>query len=195
MKKKLIGFSFLGVLLVLIGCSTTKSVYVKQGYESQPKMVKRIKIIVESSQEDPQLSNLVAHLATDIIKLKRNYLIYGFRISKESCFKNCDNLDGVVLFKVGKVKNDKVKAELEIKAELYDCYTKNLVWQAIGWDRRESADEDLANLTSVYHERFPEAARIFAAPAFVIIQDLIKTMPNPSLNDQEILKKIELEGR
>jgi len=39
----------------------------------------------------------------------------------------------------------------------------------------------------------PQAAEL-AAPAFVLFQDLLETLPNPALSDDELQEKIEADS-
>ena len=60
-------------------------------------------------------------------------------------------------------------------------------------DECRSGNEDLRNMTAVYREKYGKIADVYAAPVFTLVQDLIKTMPDPALSDDEEMEKIELE--
>ena len=53
-------------------------------------------------------------------------------------------------------------------------------------------DPDLQELSGSYVTALGEQARLYAAPAFVLLQALVEALPNPTLTEDEELQKIEL---
>ena len=84
---------------------------------------------------------------------------------------------------------------MNVAASLFDCKTGALVWHARGETSAESRDPDLANLVKTYKNRLGPEAETWAAPAFVLLQDLFETLPEPTLSDKDLEEKIELGAR
>ena len=83
---------------------------------------------------------------------------------------------------------------LDLTLELYRCADGALLWRTAGSGSYNPADEDLKNLTTSYVNDVGDEARSYAAPAFILIKDLIEALPNPPpLTDEEIDQRIMLE--
>lgn len=186
------------VLLLLAGCSSVHSLYVRAGYAPGAGMVKHVVILASAPENNSGLGPLVARIAMDIIKLRKNYLVHGNKAMKGNTmdkdrFAGCGGIDGVLVFTVTHVSLREGKADLVITGELYRCSSRELVWRAEGKAVRPSMDPNLVELTKVYETSYGSEAAQYAAPAFGIIQDIVETLPDPVLSDEEVLKKIEME--
>jgi hypothetical protein len=85
------------------------------------------------------------------------------------------------------------EAMLELVAELYDCATGALLWRVVGSQGNESANEDLAALTKSYIDNLGDAVKPYAAPAFLVLRDMLDLLPDVTLKDAEVMEKIELD--
>ncbi len=198
-KKKILLMILLSA--VMFNCSTVNTLYIKNGYMDKPdKMIKRVIVVVDSSKECSEIRPLMLNIVKDVLELKKNYLVYKSstenmpdiicgEINKESNIK----IDGAIKFTLdyARVKDDIV--DICIKGNLLQCSIEGPQWNAIADDECRSGNDDLRNLTAVYREKYGSIAEIYAAPVFTLIQDLVKTMPNPILSDDEEMEKIELE--
>lgn len=183
------------VLMLLQACSTVSSSYVIDGYNDDPlKMIKHVNILVYVPDDKNGIAPLVSDIASDMIKLKTNYFIHGVKVIKGDWKKEAVAVDGVILFTVTGCEVKGNRAKLEMKSELFRCSDGRLLWDASGKAGKKSDDTSLRELTSVYSEKHPEAAKLFAAPLFIIIQDFVDIMPDPELTDEEIDQRIKLES-
>ncbi len=186
---------------VMFNCSTVNTLYIKNGYLDKPdKMIKRVIVVVDSSKKYSGIRPLMLNIVKDVLELKKNYLVYKSsaenmpdiicgETNKDSDIK----IDGAIKFTLdyARVMDDIV--DICIKGNLLQCNIEGSQWNAIADDECLSDNEDLRNLTAVYKEKYGSIADVYAAPVFTLIQDLVKTMPDPVLSDDEEMEKIELE--
>ena len=183
-------------LITLFACSTVRSSYISEGYSDDPlKMVKHVSVIVYVPGDRDGIGALAADIASDMIRLRTNYFIYEVKSVTGEWKGGQAGRDGVILFTVEKYNvSGKNRVDLQIKAELFRSADGKLLWSAGGSAGKKSDDSDLKELTALYTEKHPGTAGIYAAPLFIIIQDLVDMMPNPELTDDEIDLKIKLES-
>lgn len=184
-------------LIVLLNttaaCSAVQSVYVQPGYDiHQPSVIKRIAVVGWAPAAQPGLDAVLSHVTADLIKLRKNYLVHTVGIVKQSWAETCDKLEGVLAVRTLRLLPQEGNVTLALTAELYDCRDGAMVWRAAGERRGKSADADLASLTDVYRRELGAAAETYAAPAFALVQQLIESLPDPILNDDDVLEKIEI---
>lgn len=149
--------------------------------------------IASSSELGDSIAQLAAQITTDLVRLRKNYLVYNPRASGGPSAETCNGLDGVLsLHTHDLTRNDDGNVSLRMTAELYRCSDGLLMWQTQGTVALASNEESLVGLTSIYRDQLGEVARNYAAPLFAIIQALMLSLPDPVLNDEEIMEKIEL---
>lgn len=185
------------ILLLLINCSSTGSVFIKDKYaDNKDAMVKKVIVAVTSPEKYREITPLVSNIAADIIKLRTNYLVYEYKTVEALNWNTlCSKkVDGIFLFTLEKseIQNDKVN--LKIKSELYKCSDNELIWKITGSKNEVSGNSDLKELTSEYGKKYSKTAPLYSAPSFVIIQDIIESVPDPELTDAEIDIKIKLDA-
>jgi hypothetical protein len=83
---------------------------------------------------------------------------------------------------------------LHLVAELHRCSDKELLWRGVGLEGNAAKDEDLAALTSGYIVNLGEQIQPYAAPAFLVLRDLLDQLPDVKLSDDEVMEKIELSA-
>ena len=82
---------------------------------------------------------------------------------------------------------------LTVIGTLYRCSDGAILWRVEGAADSNPSDSDLQSMSHVYAQKIgPEAAR-YAAPVFVLLQDLLIELPDVQLSDEEVIEKIELE--
>ena len=182
-------------------CSAVESTYVRAGYDAKtPGAVKRIAIVAWAVPDHPKLGEVLSLVTTDRVQLKMQYLIYRTTLLDAEWRTACGplggeregELEGVLTVQAIDVKPAGDEIELRLVAELYRCADGELLWRAEGFEGTESKDDDLAKLIESYQTRLGEAAGRYAAPAFLILRDILETMPDPVLTDDEVMEKIEL---
>lgn len=83
--------------------------------------------------------------------------------------------------------------KLHLVAELHSCQTGALLWRTDGSEGNPTADEDLVELTKSYVANLGEEVNSYAAPAFLVLRDMLDALPDVVLTDDEVMEKIELE--
>jgi len=180
----------LALLLVCSACSSVTSVYRRAGYDAlAPTAVKRIAVLGWAA--DPKVAELLADITTDLVKLRKNYLI-GRKGQAQGCWsQGCPAGQGVLLIRALDIQPHPGHVALQLTAELYACSDGALLWRTAGATEAKSNDPDLRQLTDVYQRHFADTANTYAAPAFVLLQELLAGLPDPALTDDEVLEKIE----
>jgi probable lipoprotein (TIGR04455 family) len=83
--------------------------------------------------------------------------------------------------------------DLEITGELRRCSDKAVVWSATARASGKSRNRSLRNLVQNYVKEHGNQAEVYAAPAFNIIENIVESMPNPELTEDELTEKIDLD--
>jgi len=182
-------------------CSAVESTYVRAGYDAKtPDAVKRIAIVAWALPDHPKLGDVLRQVTADRVQLKMQYLVYRVELIDTEWRAVCGPLgaegegalEGVLAVQAIDVKLAGEDIELRLVAELHRCADGELLWRAEGFEGTESKDDDLTKLTESYQTKLGEAAGRYAAPVFLILRDILETLPDPVLTDDEIMEKIEL---
>lgn len=144
--------------------------------------------------KDPLVGDVLARVAADFIKLRRNYLVYDTVAVHRSFAEACQGkVEGVLLVRALEAgMPDRGEVHLNLSAELYRCGDGALVWRVEGAARSQSQVADLAQLTDNYVSALGEPSRPYVAPAFSLLQDLFGELPDVTLSNDEVEEKIEL---
>lgn len=194
-KNKFIPAMLAFFVMLAAACSTVNSSYVSDGYDDDPlNMIKHVNILVSVPDDSHGIAPLVSDIAADMIKLKTNYFVHGVKIIKGDWRRDVKGADGAIIFTVTGCVAEGNRIKLDMKSDLFRSSDGKLLWSVSGVAGKNSDDPSLKDLTSVYAEKHPATARIFAAPLFIIIQDFVDVMPNPELTDAEIDQRIRLES-
>jgi probable lipoprotein (TIGR04455 family) len=195
MKKTLIARSVISIALLSFACTSVRRQYILKNYTKNPgQMVKRIVIISKPSPQEKDLAGLVSAMTRDLIKTNRNYLVYGTLSTEREVAEACKTRDGVLKMWVGRADAVGEHIDLEITGELRRCSDNTVIWSATARNSGKSRNRSLKNLVQSYVEEYGNQAEVYAAPAFNIIEDIVETMPNPELTEDELMEKIDLEN-
>jgi probable lipoprotein (TIGR04455 family) len=195
MKKAVTACTLMSTALLLLACTSVRHRFLVEGYTKNPGlMIKRIVIISDVSPQNRELSGLLNAMTRDVIKTNRNYLVYGLLTTERDVAEACKTRDGVMRMRVDKAEVAGERVELEMTGELRRCSDHSLVWSASARSSGKSRNPSLENLVRSYIEEHGEQAVVFAAPAFNVIEDIVETMPNPVLTEEELIEKVELEN-
>jgi probable lipoprotein (TIGR04455 family) len=195
MKKALITCAFISLMLTSFACSSVHRRFLVEGYTRNPgRMIKRIVILSEGSPENKDLAGLLNAVTRDVIKTNRNYLVYGTLSTERDVVEACKARDGVLKMRMDRADAKGERVDLEITGELRRCSDHSLVWSASARSSGKSRNRSLENLIRSYVEVYGKQAEVFAAPAFNVIEDIVETMPNPVLTEDELIEKIDLEN-
>jgi probable lipoprotein (TIGR04455 family) len=194
MKKALIGCAVLSMMLVSFACTSVRHRFVVEGYQKNPgQMVKRIVMVSDPFPQNRDLAELIGAMTRDLIKTSKNYLVYGTASTEREVAEACKTLDGVLKISVNRADAAGGRIDFEITGELRRCSDKSAVWNATARASGNSRNRSLKNLVQNYVEKYGDLAEVYAAPAYNILQDLVETMPNPELTEDELMEKIDIE--
>jgi len=194
MRKAFIACTVISIMLVFFACSSVRHRFIVEGYKKNPgQMIKRIVIISEPSPQNRGLAGLISDMTRDLIRTNRNYLVYGTVSTEREVAEACKTRDGVLKMSVDRADAVGNHVDLEITGELGRCSDKSVVWNATARASGKSRNRSLKNLVQNYVEKHGNLAEVYAAPAFKIIEDMVETMPNPELTEDELMEKINLE--
>jgi probable lipoprotein (TIGR04455 family) len=194
MKKAFIGCAVISMMLVSFACTSVRHRFVVEGYQKNPgQMIKRIVMVSDPFPQNRDLAGLISAMTRDLIKANRNYLVLGTASTEGEVAEACKTLDGVLKISVNRADVAGGRIDLEITGELRRCSDNSTVWNAAGRASGISRSRSLKNLVQNYVEKFGDVAEVYAAPAYNILQDIVETMPNPELTEDELMEKIDLD--
>jgi probable lipoprotein (TIGR04455 family) len=186
--------ALLAVLALGAACSSVDHDYLLAGYNPVgPDAVKRV--VVAGWAPEPGVAELAARIATDMVRLHKNYLAYDPAVLAPDYGASCTNRQGVLVMRVLDLVSDGGEVLAHAAAELYRCKDGRLLWRSEGTMSTDSDDEDLQQLVYVYKQQLGPAAQHYAAPLFALFKELLADLPNPELSEDEVLEKIELGAR
>jgi probable lipoprotein (TIGR04455 family) len=175
--------------------SAIDTAYLLRGYDVKAtgavSAVKRIAVAGWAPSEYTDLAPLAAQVATDFVKLRKNYVVFDPVVIKRDFGEACGSVEGVLEVRVLDVEVDGEEVTARLQTDLYRCADGALLWRSAGELEAESDDQDLRQLAAAYTAKAGAAAKQFAAPLFAVLQDLLAPLPDPVLNDEEIAEKIE----
>jgi len=196
MRKALIACSVVSTILLSFACTSVHRRFMVEGYQKNPgRMIKRIVIISRTPPPHQDLASLISAITRDLIRTNRNYLVYGTVSTEREVAEACKTRDGVLRMALERADAKGEHIDLQITGELRRCSDKSVVWSATARASGKSRNRSLKNLVQNYVEEHGNLAELYAAPAFNIIEDIVETMPNPELTEDELMEKIDLEIR
>lgn len=83
---------------------------------------------------------------------------------------------------------------MQVEARLIDCETGLLVWRALGANTYTSNDPDLEQTIRGYSNRYGEQVKPYVAGSFLLARKLFESMPDPTLTEDDIIEKIEIDA-
>ncbi len=184
-----------------VSCSAVREAYRLDGYiPSGDGSVKQIAVRAWGPIAIPALGATLALMTARLVNQYTNYLVHSQDVLARGWSEACVEMQGVLVVRALGVASGPSETTLDLSLELFRCADGALLWRTAGAGSHNPADEDLQNLTTAYVNDVGDEARSYAAPAFVLIKDLIEALPNPPpLTDEEIdqriMLEIELSGR
>lgn len=181
--------------LMLASCSHLSAQYVMPGYGTTgPRVIKHVTLAAWAPTDAPGLAPVVAQVAIDLIKLRKNYLVHGVvPWSMQESAGCAEGIDGVLLLRV---LDDHLEppesAALHGSLALLRCQDGAQVFRSEGQVTTAVHDKSLADLRQSYLHQLGEPGGRWSAPAFALVQVLADPLPDPQLTEQDIEDKIEL---
>ncbi len=203
-------------LMLTISCSAVNHTYIRGGYDAlAPTALKRIAIVswahperflgANAQEELSTFSEMMTEVANDRVALKMNYLVYHRAPLKrgwpEACLprspnkeRGTHNVEGVLVLRLLKfhLSDDNSDVELQVAGHLYRCSDGELLWHAEATDTYDIKDENLKAMAASYQKLFKGLSGKLAPAVFQVVRDILNTLPDPALNDDDIMEKIEL---
>lgn len=182
------------VALAATSCaSAIDSRFALRGYDARDAgAVKRIAVAAWAPRELAGVGEVAVQVATDLVKLRKNYLVKQSAVLARAYAEACDGVEGALAVRVLDVQVSGDDVTTRAEASLFRCSDGALLWRTAGALEASSSDANLQNLAAAYVERAGEGARRYAAPLFALLQQLLAPLPDPVLTDAEIDEKIEL---
>ena len=200
-------FCIVLLTLTFIHCGSVSHIYKKADYQAwSATSLKRIAVGSWASEADTPLDQVLLHVTTDLVKLRTHYLVYNAQVAPLGFAALCSKTEGdkkpeaVLLVRALRSSYEAdedpkaSKVNLELSLELYRCQDGALIWRATADDEDKIDNHDLAQLTDIYTQSLGPLATRWSSMAFSLLQRLVAALPNPSLNDEDILEKIENES-
>lgn len=189
----------LAVLLALgcaAACSSVRATYRQAGYDARAKdAIKRVAVVGWAPQNEADLGPVLAHVAADLIKLRKNYLVTGASAGYAGRWSMAcaDGVQGVAMVRALEVaRAGGGRVQMTLALELLRCSDGALLFREEASGSRSFDDAHLRGLTQNYTALLGEDARHFAAPSFGLLQPMVAALPDPVLDDAEVEEKIEL---
>lgn len=187
--------------LALLATSACAGVtpYVRSGYDSTSANATK-HITIAAWAEDDETGRLVARIASERVKFKSNYLVHEERQVAPGWSAGCSTEDetveiqGVLELRVVSVLRDAESVSLDLEGRLMRCVDGAMLWRATVQGTKVSVDEDLATFVESYIEEFPATAEPLAIPLLVNLIELLDTLPDVVLTEDEEITKIELSS-
>lgn len=182
--------------LVASGCtSRLQSRWVPKGYDASAlDATKRIAIVAWAENEE--LARLTARIATERVKFKKNYLVYGEGLVNpgwaSGCTRDEETLEGVLVVRLLDVVREDSDVTMGVEGRLMRCSDGALLWRAEVQGSGDADDQDLATFAESYQEEFPEQAEKMAIPLLVNLIALLDALPDVVLTEDEEITKLEL---
>jgi|GEM_PF-1803403 len=193
--KKVLVFLIISAMFSL-GCSAARSLYVTDQYEKNPlKMNKRIIVVGKAPSSSTKLSGLVTDMFADLVKQRKNYIVYGKAPYTNQWQQKCNaKVTGVMLLEVVRYKIKSGSVQLKMEVSQYDCTTKKVLWVVSGEGSWNSNQSHLKELIAQYKEKYGNSSRTFTGPVFNLITEILKVIPDPKLTEDESDTKIDVEA-
>lgn len=183
-------------LLVATGCSAVRNVHVRPDYE-QVDRTKTLRLAVVTAPMpagDEQVGLLWSEIARRYVNDKRDFIASVQRTATVLPDDVCQPpLEGVLHLEPT-VERQGAGVEAEVKATLFRCSDREVIWSAEGAGSWKSDDDLFTDTTAVYVERYGEGVRPYVAPSFRLLRAVLDTLPHPAITDDDaVMEKIELD--
>jgi probable lipoprotein (TIGR04455 family) len=185
--------------LVATGCSSVRYSRVADDWKPAGReRVKRLTVVTHPLPEGrPELGELWGLIARRYVNQNRDFLVKSHQALPEppagpGLAALCQEEVEGVLWLEPHTRRKPGGVEAQVEGRLLRCPDGREEWAAAAGGSWKSDDGKFkARIADYTRELGPEVAP-YVAPAFRVLQATLDTLPNPTLNDQDIEEKIEL---
>ncbi|MEW5768462.1 MAG: hypothetical protein AB1797_12750 [bacterium] len=134
----------------------------------------------------------------NLIETKQVLRAYGVSNPGDVSFKRLGEIlgvEGIIMGQVLKMERERelldgalIAAELSIS--LFHCETGTLVWKKRAYRKDKSGEARLPSIISLFREHFEEEYTPYVLPVYYLINDMIKTLPQPHLTGEDLYEKL-----
>lgn len=187
----------LAALVALSGCSATKMSRVRDDYATVDRNQTKRLVVVTSPlpADDAKVAELWSVIARRFVNQNRDFIAKESRVepalanAKDACG---EGLEGVLHLKPEVAQLEAKGAKVGVFAQLIRCTDGAEVWAASGGASWDSQNALYDAQRAQYVSELGEEIGPWVAPSFQLLKSILETLPNPELNDDDVVEKIEL---
>jgi len=187
----------LALLVAASGCSAVKMSRVRDDYATVDRNQTKRLVVVTSPlpADDARVGELWSLIARRYVNQNRDFIAKESRVAESlaSPTDACgEGLEGVLHLKPEVAKLEAKGAQVGVFAQLVRCTDGAEVWAASGGASWDSQNALYDAQRAQYVSELGEEVGPWVAPSFQLLKSVLETLPNPELNDDDVVEKIEL---
>ncbi|MHC4393069.1 MAG: MXAN_6521/LA_1396 family lipoprotein [Planctomycetota bacterium] len=185
----------LGLSLASLSGCVVKSTYVSPDFDAVHKQsLKRVAVLVKTpAGTSANVTELAGVMARRYVNQKRDFIVYRNAAwdGGEFASDTIEGCNGVITLDFTTLVLEGDDADVELEASLVTLEGEK-VWSATGSLSEETENEDLTRIADRYARDLGAEVKPYVAPIFIVEKRVFDTLPNPELNDDDVMEKIEL---
>lgn len=188
----------LAVTFLATGCgSAVKMSRVRDDYAAvDQQRTKRLVVVTSPSpNRDPLLGELWAVLARRYVNQNRDFIAKESRVEEgrfEPRSACTDGIEGVLHLEPREATLKEKGAEVGVFAQLVRCPEGEEIWAAESGGSWGSDSDLFASQRAQYESELGQEIGPWVVPSFQLLKATLETLPNPVLDDEDVIEKIEL---
>lgn len=185
--------------MLLAGCSVVKSAKVSDDWAARrAQHLKRLEVVVAPLPAGNQRAGeAMARIARRYVNQKREFLVKAelatahLDAPRALCGGD-EHIEGLLILEPDfQPKGEGFEATMRAKLLACDDFTTG--WNASAAGSFPSKDERLVEVTQVYEQEFGPEVQPFIPPFFNLLRPVLDTLPQPTLDEQDIEEKLTLD--
>ena len=184
----------LALLLIINSYCTVKSVWLKKDFAVNDKLkLKKLAVITEKNNLlNPVLADLMNSVSADYISHHKEYILKQEKSANilSACKKG--EIDGYLLNQFLQKPETGANLLIDLQSTLYNCKTE-MVWK-VKAVKSYPARPVSNSIVESYSVKFGTNSKSYIFPFYDIVRKALKKLPDPKLNEADILEKIESES-
>lgn len=190
-----------GLAVLLAACGPTLQSHVRDDWATVDRaQVRRVSVVATPVAGDPAQGLLWALVARRYVNQHRDFVVRGHGTAAQfdlaaQCTATAASgglpFEGT-LHLTPHLQHAGDEAAVTVDARLLRCRDGEAVWTGRAQGSYATTDAELQELTAHYVRELGEPARPLVAPVFRVLRALLDTLPQPVLDDELQVEKIEL---